>query len=284
MEKSKKVENFQSPCEGDEIDLYELFLVLKRRWKLVLFPLLLFIVISLIYLIFASPKYKSKGILEVQNFFPIYSNEKNSLSFTITSPRAIEELVNYLGELLKSPEKEKLENIFGRNLVNGLISVEARVDRRNPNLVTVEISATNPEVIGKVFEKVYDFVKGYYEKDLKNLKKEVAKYLNSLQTQIEDLEKLKEKLLKEGLYENALKVSEKIATLSERYYTTKLLLENFQGIKVVLKPVKPVEPYSPKPKWILAVSSVSGLFLGIFLAFFVEWWEESRRRYERKGS
>jgi len=280
MEKNKRVEDFQSPCEGDEVDLYELFLVLKRRWKLVLLPIVLFLTISVIYLVFATPKFKSKGLLKVQDFLFTYNSEKKYISLSVTSPRAIEELVNYLGLLLKSSKKGDLEAILGQNLVKELVSVEAKIDRRNPKLITVEISATNPQIIGEVFEKVYGFVKSYFKRKLNNLRKELSKYLNSLQIQIKDLKKIKEKLQRKGLYEDVLKISEKIVTLSERYYTAKLFLENYEGIKVILKPPKPVEPYSPKPAVVLAISVASGLFLGIFLAFFVEWWEENKRKHE----
>ena len=39
-------------------------------------------------------------------------------------------------------------------------------------------------------------------------------------------------------------------------------------------------PYKPKKKLILAVSAVSGLFLGVFLAFFLEWIENASRRHK----
>jgi len=94
---------------------------------------------------------------------------------------------------------------------------------------------------------------------------------------------MKEKLQREGLYEDVLKISEKIVTLLEKYYTAKLFLENYEGIKVILKPPKPVEPYSPKPAVVLAISVASGLFLGIFLAFFVEWWEENKRKHGKEA-
>jgi len=42
------------------------------------------------------------------------------------------------------------------------------------------------------------------------------------------------------------------------------------------------EPYKPKKALILAVAGVSGLFLGIFLAFFREWLENVRRQREEQ--
>ena len=65
------------------------------------------------------------------------------------------------------------------------------------------------------------------------------------------------------------------------YQTIKLyeikLDEPFQIISPPYVPDKK-EPYKPKKGLILAMSAISGLFLGIFLAFFVEWLESVRNR------
>ncbi len=57
------------------------------------------------------------------------------------------------------------------------------------------------------------------------------------------------------------------------------------SFQVIDPPYVPEKPYKPKKKLIMAVALVSGLFLGIFLAFFVEWIEnvKKRRRKEEQG-
>ncbi|RLG10613.1 hypothetical protein DRN69_08770, partial [Candidatus Pacearchaeota archaeon] len=49
------------------------------------------------------------------------------------------------------------------------------------------------------------------------------------------------------------------------------LKNNFFILNVIEKPLSLDEPVKPKRKLIIAVSGISSLFIGIFLAFFFEW-------------
>ncbi len=53
---------------------------------------------------------------------------------------------------------------------------------------------------------------------------------------------------------------------------------------VIDEPYIPKKPVKPKKKLILAVAGVSGLFLGVFLAFFIEWIENVKREHNRKDN
>jgi len=44
----------------------------------------------------------------------------------------------------------------------------------------------------------------------------------------------------------------------------------------------PEKPYKPKKKLIVAVALVSGLFLGIFAAFFREWLDNVKKRHREE--
>lgn len=50
-----------------------------------------------------------------------------------------------------------------------------------------------------------------------------------------------------------------------------LKINNFFILNVIEKPLSVEKPVKPKRKLIIAVSGVSSLFIGVFLAFFLEW-------------
>jgi len=284
MENSKGREPFyQDPCVEDEIDLYELLMVLKKRFRLILVTAGLFLLGAIFYVIFTPSKYKSYGFLKVQDFSMTSADNGVSnrvpTTLSLISPLTVKELINYLNKLLNSPDKEEIEKILGRSPAEKVISIEAWIERKNPQLVKVEIKSTDADVIGETFTRVYSYVYKHFKKDIKNLKETLGDYLTSLKNQIGELKKLKAKLLKEEKYGEAMKVSGEIADLLERYYALKLFWENYKGIEVILKPPKPLEPYAPKPVLTIAVALFSGLFLGVFLAFLKEWWEENKRRH-----
>ncbi len=88
-----------------------------------------------------------------------------------------------------------------------------------------------------------------------------------------NLKKLQARLeIAMGLYETLLKEYE-LAKARE--------MKEEISFQVIDPPYVPElkKPYKPKKKLIVAVASVSGLFLGIFLAFFVEWLENVKKRH-----
>ncbi len=91
-----------------------------------------------------------------------------------------------------------------------------------------------------------------------------------------NLQKLQARLdIAIGLYETLLKEYE-LAKAKE--------IEEKISFQVIDPPYVPEleKPYKPKKKLIVAVASVSGLFLGIFLAFFVEWIENVKKRHAKE--
>jgi len=79
--------------------------------------------------------------------------------------------------------------------------------------------------------------------------------------------------------EKLKKASQKITIMKKDIENLKLslkppLTQNFEKINQIIED----SPYKPKKALVLAVSTVSGIFLGIFMAFFLEWLETARKR------
>ena len=83
-----------------------------------------------------------------------------------------------------------------------------------------------------------------------------------------------------------LEVVKGLLTVLAREYELAKAKEMKESIsfQVVDPPYVPKKPYKPKKRLILAVSAVSGLFLGVFLSFFVEWLENARREHAKDQS
>ncbi len=71
--------------------------------------------------------------------------------------------------------------------------------------------------------------------------------------------------------------------IREVYNTLTIQLNNYnqtfyEKIKFIAGPSIPNKPIKPKKKLIVAVSFITSIFFFIFLAFFVEWWENNKGR------
>jgi len=89
-----------------------------------------------------------------------------------------------------------------------------------------------------------------------------------------------EKLTEHGDLMRELKVAQKVyENLLTMYEQVKIdeAKENIY-VEVIDKPNLPDVPVKPKKKLMVAVAGVSALFLGIFLAFFLEWLDNVKRR------
>ncbi|AAC06758.1 putative protein [Aquifex aeolicus VF5] len=71
-----------------------------------------------------------------------------------------------------------------------------------------------------------------------------------------------------------------LSTLFQQYQIAKANeVKESVSFQIIDPPYIPQKPAKPKKALILAVSFVSGLFTGIFLAFFKEWLNNARKRY-----
>jgi len=99
----------------------------------------------------------------------------------------------------------------------------------------------------------------------------LKKKLSDLAASLEELKVQRDEVLPKT--EQAIRA--RIEELKER-------INLLSPVEVVQDAFSSVKPVKPKKKLIVAVGFVSGLFLGIFLAFFVEYLDSARRRYEEE--
>jgi uncharacterized protein involved in exopolysaccharide biosynthesis len=75
--------------------------------------------------------------------------------------------------------------------------------------------------------------------------------------------------------------SQLLSTLTQQYELAKAQeLKEKVSFQIIDPPYvpDPDKPYKPKKALIVALGLISGLFLGIFMAFFKEWLENVKRR------
>lgn len=242
-------EKTQMEKYSDEIDLYELLLVLKRRIRYIIAIFLIGLLIGGL-ISFLSPNiYQARATLWVdsliaQSLIENFKASDNKFSLIIPLQQTKNPDVNNLSlSILNSSEFkkrvfDKLKKSYGYRdnaalLNNGFFTAE--IDKK-----TGSINLISEQKDRKIAEDILKIVIEEFEKELDKVSQV---YSEALSTKREKIDKSK----------------------------------NFV-MAVIEKPVSTDSPVKPKRKLILAVAGISALFSGIFLAFLVEWWSNVRTR------
>jgi len=340
--------------ENDEIDLYELWLILKKRKLAIIGTTLLFLIVSIIYIFIATPVYKTEatlvplegekgGLSSLLSSLPVplpTQSEGISVKAVLKSRTLREELIKefnllpILFEDLWDKERGRWKEdktpptmLDGVKALKKLISVSE--DKNTGTLTFIVTFPKSPELTYnlaqagldiadkilnkksaklakmytlyvksqldtakekyKLLEKIYkDFLEGkikevpfiFDERDIKLIGK-ISKKTNmeKLRSQFVNLPEYKFNLEKLKLQMEI--ASQLLATLTQQYELAKAQEQkekvSFQVIDPPYKP-DPEKPYKPKKKLIVALGLITGLFLGILLAFFKEWLNNVKNR------
>ncbi|AEA33239.1 Wzz/FepE/Etk N-terminal domain-containing protein [Hippea maritima] len=317
MEKNQHYNTEYKPyIEEDEIDLRELFAVLKRRKWIVFIAAGLVFVAALIYAFTSTPWYEAKATIEI-GYNTVSTNSRPTKVYfddTESLKHYIDVRYDTAGKFRKKGIKSYLKEVEVPRKAQGFITLKTY--GLSSGLAVDELKKVLNDVMSKE-NVLYNNVKSTISKELllkKEQYKSVENRLNDLIRQLNNVEKtinLKNKVLeglKKGskafykqtkiymllsLQENIIQneifslviKEESIKNEINRIKTVTLPSINYSIISLqsrleppylvmtrVVGGIKTHDyPLKPKKKLILVVALVTGLILGVFLAFFVEY-------------
>ncbi|ADU96629.1 lipopolysaccharide biosynthesis protein [Thermovibrio ammonificans HB-1] len=261
-------------CYEDEIDLYEVWFLLKKRKKLIVLSSLLFVSLACAFAFLSPPVYQLK------HYF------SNPISSSV--PFQIESAVNVVNTYLENGDYGKLSELLKMK----------KTDLEKITLVRVPKLEKMRGVFSLIEEgeslevlKNFDSKLLAYLVSLPSIRQEMKKRRELLMAQIEgyskeikDMENLANELksqIKEGKLKivgfNPMELDTTIVEYKAQLKELKLELSSLAPFKEVSfylsdKPVK------PKKELIVTVGFISGIFVGVFLALFLEWLENIKER------
>ncbi|GAB6077177.1 GumC family protein [Desulfurobacterium crinifex] len=207
------------------------------------------------------------------------NNMLNEKAFTLAKKYRI-----YVGEQLAIARKKLLEIekiyeefikgkikkvplIFGKDALEyGKLKGELIAKQKKFEILS-QSKEISPEEMGKLKEEIKNL-----KKKLQGLQGRLS-YISLPEYQL-NLQKLRAQMsIAQGLFETLVKEYE-MAKAQE--------MKEQISFQVIDPPYTPDRPYKPKKKLIVAVALVSGLFLGIFAAFFREWLDNVKKRHREE--
>src|SRR6056297_251362 len=270
----------------DEINLWELLVILAKRKKIIIRITLLFFIVSIIYSLLATPQYQVNTVLT--------SNEESvSSSMSSLGNIASNVLGSNLNTLFGGQDLVRIQRTLGSS--DFLFYLEKEYDLRKileleeglkkgiylqkiRNLITINRDDEKNLLIIKILHK--NPVKAY--NFLNNLMNGLNEFI--VQKQYRESEMM-EKVLKEKIKntQNPLLKTELTKLWSNE--TKKMLYSKINKnnlYKVIQSPYIPDKRVKPKRKIIVIISTFLGFFISIFLVFFLEFISKSKNDPENR--
>ena len=266
----------------EEIDLREYInVLLKRKGIIILIFLIAVITAALVSYFALSLVYQASTVFSVAKIDgQAVVNITESLEI-MKSDIVLDEVIHQMG--LGETAKQLSSQITTKNL-------------KGTNFIEVSIAANSPEMAKNLVENIAEvFIEQnqdeYWEKvkivedRLKILEEQIAEFEKNIQ----EIEKAKKKIaaseeLSEGerQFQTSLLLNSSVTerslynNLTNQANNLKASLKSCEDFKIINYAQLPAAPIKPNKKLNIIIAGVLGLFIGIFVAFFLEFWQKGK--------
>lgn len=177
-----------------------------------------------------------------------------------------------------------------KNLAKNIEDIKVAKNRNSKGFVKIELYAYSNKDLVSLEKAVLNYLNNnpYVQKEIDLEKDKIIAIINDINQSTKELLTIKLKV-KKALNENKLssikfnpaEIDKELVKFGQQKIELKNRLKNL-GFEIKVPVSKPFKPYKPKKALILVVSIVTGIILGIFLVFFLEWIDGAKRNYRLK--
>lgn len=276
-------ENFYSE---EEIDLYELCLILKKRFKLIAGIVISAVLITVVISFLLSPVYRGSFSIRVPMISETQAfNERLNTQVPIINSKEAVNLIKNLDRLRKDGQIKKLSDALGISdeKIGALVELTANAPRDVKDSIEVVIDVSSPVFINDFKDGVLGFLnENQYAKKRISLRKasllSLREELKNNISEVEAVKKLVNNQIKEDktkeLGFNPIDMEKEVIIFKQMLRDVENEIKLQKGFEIVVEPVISDKPVRPRKALNVAIAGISFLFLGILLAFLKEWAEK----------
>jgi len=257
----------------DEINLYDYWKVIVKRKSLIIGLFLVAVLASAIISFLTSKIYRGEVILKLP--------AKELTSKELTSKELTsKELLSIIGKI----DAEKVKNFLPKT--HRLItSIKLDALKDSTDKLRLVIEAKNTDDISSAMTEFVGYLNNFplINRSVEEERQRLLIQSEELSKVIKDSEEfaeIRKKLLREGklilLGFNPVEISKRMSDLKIEKLGVEQSLQRPKSVEIIEKPYILKNPVKPSIKKNIALAGTISLFIGIFLAFFMEYIEKMR--------
>ena len=271
----------QQYIQEDEIDLREYINIIIKRKKLILNVFFIAVVITAIVSLLMPRIYEITTTVQLGSVgeFLIKNEEAKAIMLNQNLLLSIINDLNLKITVENLQKDIKISDISGTNLLKIKITY--------PGIGTalkINEAIVNPLIAQgqNLYQERVAIIKGRL-KELQGAIKNAEEDITRTQNMIIGIPSSKdisqaELSLRMIILQNTLpKYENNLTDLRNQRNDLQILLSNSKDFKVFDAPIKPKNPVGPKKKQNVIIAGIFSLMFGVFLAFFLEFWQKSKK-------
>ncbi len=279
----------------EEVDLYELCLILKKRFKLIAGVFITAVFVTVVISFLLPPVYRGSFIIRVpmipetqtRNIF----NEELNARVPLIKPKEAVSMIENLDKLRKEEQTRKLSDTLGLSdeKVGALVELTANAPRDVKDYIEVVIDVGSPVLINDFKDAILGFLNEnqYANKRISLRRASLLSLREELENNISEVEAVKN-LVNNQIKRNQTKelgfnpidMDKDVMIFKQMLMDVENEIKLLKGFEIVVEPVVTDKPVRPKKVLNVAIAGIVSLFLGVFLAFLLEWLHRNRRLNE----
>jgi capsular polysaccharide biosynthesis protein len=259
---------------NDEIDLYDLYLVLKKRFKLIAGIVVSTTLIIGIISFFMPPVYRSSFIVRI---FNTSATEKNP----IISTGEVEKIISELDLLRKEKQWNELSKrlTIDSDKIKKVVKFDAKTPRDAKDLVEITVDVYDRGLIPDLKNGIVQYLNQnpYVNKRIAMWKDSNLYQKAEIQEKIQEIDEFKNFVIVQikkdrakYLGFNPLQLDEEVINFKQRVRDLENSIKLLRGFEVTVEPVIPNKPIKPNVMSIILATLVIALFIGVAITFLIE--------------
>jgi hypothetical protein len=170
-----------------------------------------------------------------------------------------------------------------------MVSVRAKDIRGEKNIVEITVDVRNQKIIDDLKQGIMRYLNQnpYVNERISFYKNELVQFENEIQSKINEIYVLKNAAttqIKQGRLNivgyNPIEVENSVIDLKQRLVNLQTKINLLKGFNVVVEPIILKKPVKPRKLLNITIAGVSSVILGMFLAYFMTWFERNRKSSE----